>query len=119
MKRTLLIGAFVALLCSCGNRTAQTQTTESKSSETADTVLVTEDIQEEIVVDSAVLEHEAILEESGDSTTVRYLKALPSDFNKDDLFGLILDFGGYAMDAALWPLPDGDWLVIDHRSCAY
>lgn len=117
MKRTLLIGAFVALLCSCGNRTAQTETTEALASETGDTVLVAEEIQEEIVADSAVLENEAFFEESSDSTTVRYLKALPSEFKEDDRFGLVLDFGGYAMDAAVWPMPDGDWLVTDH-SCA-
>lgn len=114
MKRTLLIGAFVALLCSCGNRTAQTETTEALASETGDTVLVAEEIQEEIVADSAVLENEAFFEESSDSTTVRYLKALPSEFKEDDRFGLVLDFGGYAMDAAVWPMPDGDWLVTDH-----
>lgn len=114
MRNIITTIAFVALLCSCGNRTAQTETTEALASETADTVLVAEEIQEEIVADSAVWENEAFFEKSSDSTTVRYLKALPSEFKEDDRFGLVLDFGGYAMDAAVWPMPDGDWLVTDH-----
>lgn len=114
MKRTIIIGAFVALLCGCGNRQAQTETAEVNSKETIDTVLVAEDNPEETMADSTDLEDEPIVEVLGDSTTVRYLKALPDGFNEDDLFGLILDYGGYAMDAAVWPMPDGDWLVTDH-----
>lgn len=114
MKRLLLIGVAAILLGSCGHRKVKTETTEAKNPETADTVLVAEEIQEETVADSAVFEDEPVLEKAGDSTTVRYLKALPDGFDEDDRFGLVLDYGGYAMDAAVWPMPDGDWLVTDH-----
>lgn len=114
MKRLILIGVAAVLLGSCGNRVAQAKDTETKTSETTDTVSVAEDIQEEIMAESVVVENETLFEASGDSTTVRYLKALPDGFSEDDLFGLVLDFGGYAMDAAAWPMPDGDWLITDH-----
>ena len=114
MKRLILIGVAAVLLGSCGNRVAQAKDTETKTSETTDTVSVAEDIQEEIMAESVVVENETLFEAFGDSTTVRYLKALPDGFSEDDLFGLVLDFGGYAMDAAAWPMPDGDWLITDH-----
>lgn len=114
MKRLILIGVAAVLLGSCGNRVAQAKDTETKTSETTDTVSVAEGIQEEIMAESVVVENETLFEAFGDSTTVRYLKALPDGFSEDDLFGLVLDFGGYAMDAAAWPMPDGDWLITDH-----
>ena len=114
MKRLIFIGVAAVLLGSCGNRVAQAKDTETKTSETTDTVSVAEDIQEEIIAESVVVENETLFEAFGDSTTVRYLKALPDGFSEDDLFGLVLDFGGYAMDAAAWPMPDGDWLITDH-----
>lgn len=114
MKRLILIGVAAVLLGSCGNRVAQAKDTETKTSETTDTVSVAEDIQEENMAESVVVENETLFEASGDSTTVRYLKALPDGFSEDDLFGLVLNFGGYAMDAAAWPMPDGDWLITDH-----
>lgn len=114
MKRLLLIGVAAVLLGSCGNRVAQAKASETKTSETTDTVSVADDIQEENMAESVVVENETLFEASGDSTTVRYLKALPEGFTEDVLFGLVLDFGGYAMDVAAWPMPDGDWLITDH-----
>ena len=49
-----------------------------------------------------------------DETTVRYLDALPADFNEDDLFAFILDYGGYDMIVDAWQMPDGDWLIPYH-----
>ena len=49
-----------------------------------------------------------------DETTVRYLDALPDGFNEDDMFGLILKYGGYDMIAETWQMPDGDWLILYH-----
>ena len=49
-----------------------------------------------------------------DPTTVRFLDALPADYQEGDDFGLILDYGDYAMDASAWPMSDGDWLITYH-----
>ena len=49
-----------------------------------------------------------------DETIVRYLDALPAEFNQDDMFGLILSYGGYAMIVNAWQMPDGDWLIPYH-----
>ena len=49
-----------------------------------------------------------------DSATVRYLDTLPADYNEDDIFGLILDYGGYSMVVGTWQMPDGDWLILNH-----
>ena len=84
MKKVLLFGAFVALLLGCNN--ASTQTTDNGATEKPAT----------------------------NETTVRYLDAMPADFNADDIFGLILDYGGYAMIVDAWQMPDGDWLIPYH-----
>lgn len=47
-------------------------------------------------------------------TTVRYLDALPAEFNEDDVFGLILSYGGYGMIVDAWQFSDGDWLIVSH-----
>ena len=108
MKRLLLIGALFALLCGCGNRNKPVENSVKENSEIIDTVIIVE----EIVADTLVAE--APLDEADDSTTVRYLKALPTDYNEDDCFGLVLDYGGYGMDVSAWPMPDGDWLITWH-----
>lgn len=108
MKRTLLIGAFVALLCSCGNNN-----TTAKNPVTEEQVIVDVffDVEE---VASDTLAAEPIAEEASDSTTVRYLKALPTNYKEDDCFGLVLGYGGYSMDVSAWPMSDGDWLITWH-----
>ena len=83
MKKVLLFGALVALLCGCNNA----QTTQTNG----------------IVADSL-----------DNATTVRYLDAMPADFNEDDVFGFILDYGGYDMIVDAWQMPDGDWLIPYH-----
>ena len=55
-----------------------------------------------------------VAKESIDTMSVRYLNALPKNFREDDCFDLVLDYGGYAMDAEAWPMPDGDWLIAWH-----
>ena len=55
-----------------------------------------------------------IKKEVVEETTVRYLDALPAEFNEDDMFGLILDYGGYSMIVNAWQMPDGDWLIPYH-----
>ena len=87
MKRVILFGLFVALLCGCNN--ASTQTPQPN----------------DILADSLA-----------NATTVRYLDAMPADFNVDDIFGLILDYGGYEMIVEAWQMPDGDWLIPYHWS---
>ena len=108
MKKTLLIGALVALLCGCGNRNTPIENPVKKESETIDTVMVVK----EVAADTLVAE--ASMEEAADSTTIRYLKALPTDFKDGDEFGLVLGYGGYGMDVSAWPMPDGDWLITWH-----
>lgn len=55
-----------------------------------------------------------IKKEVVEETTVHYLDALPAEFNEDDMFGLILDYGGYSMIVNAWQMPDGDWLIPYH-----
>ena len=85
MKKTLLFGALVALLLGCNNATTQT------------------------IENNGDIEKVAVNE-----TTVRYLDALPADFNEDDMFGFILDYGGYDMIVNAWQMQDGDWLIPYH-----
>ena len=73
----------------------------------------------EPVVDSVVEETvepvaDTLQPELADPTTVRYLDAFPDGYREGDEFGLILDYGDYAMDASAWPMPDGDWLITWH-----
>ena len=110
MKRTLLIGAFVALLCGCGNRNTPVENPVKEEGGTIDTVMVTEDL----AADTLEVEVEPVMEETADSTTVRYLTALPDGFKDGDEFGLMLGYGGYGMDVSAWPMPDGDWLITWH-----
>lgn len=84
MKKALIFGALVALLLGCNNAT--TQTTDNGATEKPAT----------------------------NETTVRYLDAMPADFNEDDLFGFILKYGGYDMIVDAWQMPDGDWLIPYH-----
>ncbi len=96
MKRVLLFGVLVALLCGCDNTTANnTEKTSTK-------------------VDSTAAAVESFLLGQPDGTTVRYLDALPAEYKEDDLFGLILDYGGYSMIVSTWQMPDGDWLITSH-----
>ena len=55
-----------------------------------------------------------IKKEVVEETTVRYLDAMPAEFNEDDMFGFILDYGGYSMIVSAWQMPDGDWLIPYH-----
>ena len=55
-----------------------------------------------------------IKKEVTEETTVRYLDAMPAEFNEDDMFGFILDYGGYSMIVSAWQMPDGDWLIPYH-----
>ena len=86
MKKALIFGALVALLLGCNN--ASTQTTDNGATEKPAT----------------------------NETTVRYLDALPTDFNEDNMFSFILDYGGYDMIVEAWQMPDGDWLIPYHWS---
>ena len=52
--------------------------------------------------------------EVAEPTTVRYLDALPADYQDGDGFGLILDYGDYAMEVSAWPMSDVDWLITWH-----
>lgn len=65
-------------------------------------------------VDNKAIDCLPLASVSGDSTTVRYLDALPADYREDDEFGLILDYGDYAMEVGAWPMPDDDWLITWH-----
>lgn len=113
MKRLLLIGVLAVLLCGCGNRKIENKTDKAKILENAETV-DTIAVAEEFAIDTLVTEAEPVEEISDDSTTVHYLKALPTGYKEDDCFGLVLDYGGYGMDVAAWPMPDGDWLITWH-----
>ena len=84
MKKALIFGALVALLLGCNN--ASTQTTDNGATEKPVT----------------------------NETTVRYLDAMPADFNEDDVFGFILDYGGYEMIVDAWQMSDGDWFIPYH-----
>ena len=86
MKKALIFGVLVALLLGCNN--ASTQTTDNGATEKPAT----------------------------NETKVRYLDVLPIDFNEDDMFAFILDYGGYDMIVEAWQMPDGDWLIPYHWS---
>lgn len=87
MKLMLLFWVSMTLLCGCNNpATNQSNSNDDKT----------------------------LAQLAADSTTVRYLDAKPADFNEDDMFGLILDYGGYGMIVNTWQMPDGDWLILYH-----
>ena len=88
MKKTLLLGVLVALLCGCNMASTQNAN----------------DIKDSLLTATP----------AADETTVRYLDSLPADFNDDDMFGFILDYGGYSMIVSAWQMPDGDWLIPYH-----
>ena len=96
----MYFAAITALLCGCGNNSG----TQQQASETNDTAVIAE-----TQVDTTAQE---IAE--ADTTSVRYLEALPAGYNEDEEFGLVLDYGGYAMDASVWPMGNGDWLVTSY-----
>ena len=87
MKKTILLGAIIALLCGCGNSAAMKNEPEQPTLKS-----------EEVV----------------DSTMVRYLDALPADYHEGEGFGLVLVFGNYAMDVSAWPMSAEDWLITYH-----
>jgi hypothetical protein len=88
MKKAVLFGLLLALLCGCTN--AATDNTKPKEQPQADSLMTT------------------------DSTLVRYLEALPVDYNEDDAFSLILDYGNVDMIVGTWKMPDNDWLITSH-----
>lgn len=53
------------------------------------------------------------LPEITDTVAVRTLVTAPEDYNRLD-FALVVDYGGYTMDCAVWPLHNGYWLVNSH-----
>ena len=86
MKNLFLFAALFALLCGCNN------TAEQQKPATEPTPSVT----------------------TLDASTVRYLDTLPAEYNEDDAFGFILNYGGYGMIVSTWQMPDGDWLILNH-----
>lgn len=86
MKKLFLFAAVFALLCGCNN------TAEQQKPETEATPQVT----------------------TPDASTARYLDTLPAEYNEDDAFGFILNYGGYSMIVGTWQMPDGDWLILNH-----
>ena len=90
MKKPVIV-AMVFLMAGCVGKTSNPQNVNNKAIDCLPLVSV-----------------------SGDSTTVRYLDALPADYREDDEFGLILDYGDYAMEVGAWPMPDDDWLITWH-----
>ena len=86
MKKLFLFAAVFALLCGCNN------TAEQQKPATEPTPSVT----------------------TLDAGTVRYLDTLPAEYNEDDAFGFILNYGGYGMIVSTWQMPDGDWLILNH-----
>ena len=93
MKKIILFGVLLTLLCGCNNTSASLN---------------------KIATDNKQASETAGIAETTDSTTVRYLDALPAEYKEGDEFGLILDYGGYSMDVSAWPMPDGDWLITWH-----
>lgn len=98
MKKVLLSGLLLAMLWGCNN--APTNNTEKTSTK----------------VDSTAATVESFLLGDNEVTTVRYLDALPADFNEDDGFGLILDYKDLEMIVGTWKMPDNDWLITSHWS---
>lgn len=105
MKKILYLGMALALLCGCDNGSTTKPSTVQTS--TADTVVTPET---EVPSEGEAPEVAEIAELS----TARYLDALPADYQEGDGFGLILSYGGYAMDVSAWPMADGDWLITSH-----
>lgn len=106
-KSILLFGLAFALLCGCNNGSTTKNNTDPSTVEPQGLVTTVEAVD----TTEAVKEVEPV--EIVDSTTVRYLDALPADYKEGDEFGLILNYG-YLMDASAWPMPDGDWLITWH-----
>ena len=96
MKKVLLSGLLLAMLCGCNNTT----TNEKEKTSTK--------------VDSTAAGVESFLLGDNEATTVRYLDALPADYNEDDGFGLILDYKDLEMIVGTWKMPDNDWLITSH-----
>ena len=104
----ILLGLVFALLCGCNNGSTTNNNTDQPIVEPQEPVTTVE------VLDTTEIVEEAEMVEIADTTTVRYLELLPVDYKEGDEFGLVLDYGGYAMDASAWPMPDGDWLITWH-----
>jgi hypothetical protein len=88
MKKALFI-AMVFLMAGCAGKTNK---------------------NDQQVVES-VAEAPAILV---DKDGVSYVEALPKGFNEDDLFGLILVYGDYVMEASAYPLHNNNWIITSH-----
>lgn len=93
MKRLIPLMAIAALLCGCGNSKPK------------------EPVSEEAAMAAKVNAY--ALPQVTDTVVVRYLAAKPEDYNRLD-FALVVDYGGYTMDCAVWPLHNGYWLVNSH-----
>ena len=85
--------AIVALLCGCGNSKPK------------------QPVNEEEAMAAKVSAY--ALPEVSDTVQMRTLVSVPQDYNNLD-FALIVDYGGYTMDCAVWPLHNGYWLVNSH-----
>lgn len=105
MKKILLFGAMIALLCGCNN------TAKNNIQKIADTPSVEEVIPAET---PEAEPQEVTPEEVVEQTALRFLDAAPAEYQEGDAFGFVLQYGGYAMDAGVWPMPDDDWLVTWH-----
>ena len=105
MKRVFLFGAMIALLFGCNN------TTKNNIQKVADTPSVEEPIPAET---PEAEPQEVTPKEVVEPTTLRFLDAAPADYQEGDAFGFVLQYGDYAMDAGVWPMPDDDWLVTWH-----
>ena len=102
MKKLLNI-ALAFLMAGCTGKTDHTNR-QTPAEPVVDTIV------EEAVEPIA----DTLQAELDNATTVRYLDAIPADYQEGDEFGLVLDYGDYAMDASAWPMPDGDWLITYH-----
>jgi len=96
MKRLTLIMAVAVLLCSCGHSSKNKQSAEE--------------------VQAAKL-NSFVLPQASDTVLTRSLVSVPEEYNYLD-FGLVVSYGGYDMDCALWPLHDGYWLVNSYYCLA-
>ncbi|MCR4848414.1 MAG: hypothetical protein K5920_06190 [Bacteroidales bacterium] len=102
MKK-LWIVATAFLMAGCTGKIANTGQ-QTPAEPVADNVV--EEVIEPVV--------DTLQPELDEATTVRYLETPPADYKEGDEFGLVLDYGGYAMDASAWPMSDGDWLITYH-----
>ena len=109
MKKVLLFGVIIALLWGCKGTTKNNNSQQQADLDLVTTVDTTTPIPESV----PELEPEEVVE-MDETTTLRFLDALPDGFNEDDTFGFVLSFGNYAMDAGVWPMPNNDWLVTWH-----